>query len=324
MSDLAIGIDLGGTNTRIALVNKAGQVIVSEEFPTESAQSGESFIHAVSEQIAAILEKEHCPRNDIQGIGLGSAGFLSPQDGIIYFSPNLPTLSNFPVANLLERETGIRTILENDANAAAIGEYWLGSGKGINNFIFITLGTGLGSGIILNSEIWHGTHGFAGEFGHTILFPDGLPCKCGRKGCLEVYCSASAIVYLTREKLKQGKLSSLGRERMPLTSRTIFEHASHGDPLACEIFRETGRYLGIALSNVFNLLDLQMAIIGGKVAEAGDLILKPVRDEVERMAISSRYYPHQVLKSELGDNAGVLGAASLVFRMRNEDCGLRN
>jgi glucokinase len=314
MSDLAIGIDLGGTNTRIALVNKAGQVIVSEEFPTESAQSGESIVHAVSEQIETILVKVSCHRNEIQGIGLASAGFLSPQEGFIYFSPNLPTLSNFPIVKLLEEDTGLMTILENDANAAAIGEHWLGAGKNVNNFIFITLGTGLGSGIILNSEIWHGTHGFAGEFGHTILFPDGLPCKCGRKGCLEMYCSASAIVYFIREKLKQGKPSSLGRERMPLTSRTIFEHASHGDSLACDTFKETGTYLGMALSNVFNLLDLQMAIIGGKVAEADNLILKPVRDVVERMAISSRYYPPQVLKSELGDNAGVLGAARLVFK----------
>ena len=314
MSDLAIGIDLGGTNTRIALVNKAGQVIVSEEFPTESAQSGESIVHAVSEQIEAILEKERCPRNDVQGIGLGSAGFLSPQDGIIYFSPNLPTLSNFPVANLLERETGIRTILENDANAAAIGEYWLGSGKGINNFIFITLGTGVGSGIILNSEIWHGTHGFAGEFGHTILFPDGLPCKCGKKGCVEVYCSAPAIVRFVRKQLEEGNNSSLRDEERILTSRIIFEHAANGDELALDVFRQAGTYLGIALSNVFNLLDLDMAILGGKVSEAGDCILKPVREEVKRMAISSPYYPPQVLKAKLGDNAGVLGAARLVFK----------
>ena len=314
MKEFAIGIDLGGTNIRIALVNREGQITVSEEFPTQSDQPGKIIVHAISEQIETILVKVSCHRNEIQGIGLASAGFLSPQEGFIYFSPNLPTLSNFPIVKLLEEDTGLMTILENDANAAAIGEHWLGAGKNVNNFIFITLGTGLGSGIILNGEIWHGTHGFAGEFGHTILFPDGLPCKCGRKGCLEVYCSSSAIVYFTREKLKQGKPSSLGKERMPLNSRTIFEHASHGDPLACEIFRETGRYLGIALSNVFNLLDLQIAIIGGKVAEAGNLILKPVRDEVERIAISSRYYPPQVLKSELGDNAGVLGAACLVFK----------
>jgi glucokinase len=322
MKEFAIGIDLGGTNIRIALVNREGQITVSEEFPTQSDQPGKIIVHAISEQIETILVKVSCHRNEIQGIGLASAGFLSPQDGIIYFSPNLPTLSNFPVANLLERETGIRTILENDANAAAIGEHWLGSGKGTNNFIFITLGTGLGSGIILNGEIWHGTHGFAGEFGHTILFPDGLPCKCGRKGCLEMYCSASAIVHFAHEKLKHGENSSLNKESKSLTSRMIFEHALRGDSLACDTFKETGTYLGIALSNVFNLLDLQMAIIGGKVADAGDLILKPVRDVVERMAISSRYYPPQVLKSELGDNAGVLGAARLVFK--NADCGIKN
>ena len=319
MKEFAIGIDLGGTNTRIALVNREGQITVSEEFPTQSDQPGKIIVHAISEQIETILVKVSCHRNEIQGIGLASAGFLSPQEGFIYFSPNLPTLSNFPIVKLLEEDTGLMTILENDANAAAIGEHWLGAGKNINNFIFITLGTGLGSGIILNGEIWHGTQGFAGEFGHTTLFPDGLPCKCGRKGCLEVYCSASAIVHFAHEKLKQGgEISSLNKESKPLTSRMIFEHALRGDSLACDTFKETGTYLGMALSNVFNLLDLQMAIIGGKVAEADDFILKPVRDVVERMAISSRYYPPQVLKSELGDNAGVLGAARLVFK--NAEC----
>jgi glucokinase len=316
MKDVAIGIDLGGTNTHISLIDRRGQIIASEEYPTPSEQPGEYIVHAISEHIETMLGKVMCPEDTVEGIGIGSAGFLSPQEGTIYFSPNLPTLSNLPIAKLLEEETGLKTFLENDANTAAIGEHWLGAGKGINNFIFVTLGTGLGSGIILNGHIWHGTHGFAGEFGHTTLFPDGLPCKCGRTGCLEVYCSASAIVHFTSEKLKQGRASSLRKGSTPLTARIIFEHALRGDSLACDTFNETGTYLGMALSNVFNLLDLQMAIIGGKVAEAGDLILKPVIDQVKKMAISSHYYPPQVLKSELGGNAGVLGAAWVAFNQR--------
>jgi glucokinase len=313
MENLAIGIDLGGTNTRIALINEQGWIIISKEFPTKSDQVGKSIIYTISAQIDTILKKANCPRNYVAGVGLGSAGFLSPEKGIIYFSPNLPAISDFSMAKLLEKETGFKTILENDANAAAIGEHWLGVAKDVNNFIFVTLGTGVGSGIILNGKIWHGTHGFAGELGHIILFPDGLPCKCGRKGCLEMYCSAPAIVNLIYEKLQHYPSSSLRSEIKPLTSRKIFEHAFRGDRLAREVFLNMGRYLGIALSTVFNMLDLQMAVIGGKVAEAGDFIMQPAREEVERMAISSRYYPLQVLKSELGDNAGVIGAAWIVF-----------
>jgi glucokinase len=324
MKNLALGIDLGGTNTRIALINREGHIKIMEEFPTRSEQSGDSIIWAISKKIDAILEKKNYSKNRILGIGLGSAGFISSKKGIISFSPNLPTLSNFPISERLESLTGLKTILENDANAAGIGEHWLGRGKGINNFIFITLGTGLGSGIILNGNIWHGTQGFAGEFGHTTLYPNGLPCKCGRRGCLEVYCSASAIVRTARILLKRGIESCLRIDNNPLTSHMIYEHAYRGDQLACDIFRKTGTYLGIALSNVFNLLDLEMAIIGGKVAEAGELILKSVRDEVEKRSISARDHPPQILQSKLGNNAGVIGAASLVFSMRSTDCRLRD
>jgi glucokinase len=313
MGEFAIGIDLGGTNTRIALVDRDGMIVSSEEYSTPSDQPGEFIVSSISERIRAIRKKINCSEDEIEGIGIGSAGFLSHQKGIIHSSPNLPALSNFPLSKILEEKTGFKTMLENDANAAAIGERWLGAGESTENFIFVTLGTGVGSGLILNGRIWHGTHGFAGEFGHTILFPDGLPCKCRRRGCLEVYCSASAIVYFTYEKLKQGKVSSLRGVGTPLSSRLVCEHASRGDSLALEAFKETGTYLGMALSNVFNLLDLEMAVIGGKVAEAGELILKPARDEVKRMAISSNYYPPQVIKSELGADAGVLGAAWLVF-----------
>ena len=322
MKEFAIGIDLGGTNTRIALINRKGEILSFEEFPTHSDQQGVSVVREVSVQINAILEKQKCPKENVEGIGLGCAGILSFQKGILYFSPNLPALSNLPIGKLLEKETGLKTFLENDANAAALGEHWLGAGNGINNIILVTLGTGIGSGILLNGEVWHGSNGFAGEFGHTTLFPDGIPCKCGKKGCVEVYCSAPAIVRFVRKQLEEGNNSSLRDEERILTSRIIFEHAANGDELALDVFRQAGTYLGIALSNVFNLLDLDMAILGGKVSEAGDCILQPVREEVKRMAISSPYYPPQVLKAKLGDNAGVLGAARLVFK--NADCGIKN
>lgn len=318
MKDLAIGIDLGGTNTRIGLFNRKGKTLISEEFPTESYKPAKLIVQSLSTQIKELLKKANCSLNRIKGIGIGAAGFLSSEKGVIYFSPNLPAFNNFLLAKYLESNLKIKTFLENDANAAAIGEHWLGSARGVNNLIFVTLGTGVGSGIILDGKIWRGTHGFAGELGHITLFPNGLPCKCGRRGCVEVYCSAPAIVRIALEKLKKHPDSSLNKYSNKLTSQIVYKQALKGDPLAKSIFKLIGTYLGMTLANVFNLLDLEMAVIGGKVAEAGNLIINPIREEIEKLAISSPYHRLLVLKSKLGNKAGMLGAAFLVFK-KNQD-----
>jgi len=252
----------------------------------------------------------------VSGIGLGAPGFLFLQAGLIHSSPNLPTARETPVVSLLQRLTGLPVFLENDANAAAIGEHWVGAGQGARNLLCVTLGTGVGSGFILNHAIWHGSNDLAGELGHTVLVPDGLPCKCGRRGCLEAYVSATGIVTRAEAALREGRNSSLGvvnKPDNPLTARAVYEHAERGDRLAREIFAETGRYLGIALANVLNLLDLEMIIIGGRVAQAGDLLLRSAIDEVNKMALRAAYHPIRILQARLGDHAGVTGAAKTVF-----------
>ena len=221
------------------------------------------------------------------------------------------------MVSLLKRLTDLPVYLENDANAAAVGEHWIGAGQGSRNLLCITLGTGLGSGFILNGTIWHGSNDFAGELGHTTLFPEGLPCNCGRKGCLEAYVSATGIVKRAVLALKEGRDSSLKpfleEENNSLTSLTIFEHAQQGDRLARDLFEESGRYLGIAIVNVLHMLDLETVILGGQVAQAGELLLSPTIHEVEKNAIGARYYPISIVPAKLGNQAGIIGAAKTAF-----------
>jgi glucokinase len=314
---LAIGIDLGGTNIRIALINLSGEIKGIRKQPTRAELEIVRIIENIADGISQLLKEQKVKREEVIGIGLGAAGFLSLNLGMIHFSPNLPTAQESPVVKLLESLTRFPVYLENDANAAAIGEHWMGAGQGVDNLLCITLGTGVGSGFILNGTIWHGSNDLAGELGHTTLIPDGLPCKCGREGCLEAYVSATGIVTRTQLALKGGRDSSLKEyiedKKEPLTSLIIYEHAKKGDRLAREIFEDTGRYLAISLANVLNILDLEMIIIGGQVSQSGELLFRPAIHEVEKRAIRTKYYPIRIVQAKLGDHAGIIGAAKAAF-----------
>jgi glucokinase len=313
---LAIGIDIGGTNIRTALVDSSGAVVGIRTQPTHAEREITEIMGDIAQGIGMLMSTHTVPRETVRGIGLGAPGFLSLRAGVIHNSPNLPTAREAPVVSLVQRLTGLPVFLENDANAAAIGEHWVGAGQGARNLLCVTLGTGVGSGFILNHAIWHGSNDLAGELGHTVLVPDGLPCTCGRKGCLEAYVSATGIVNRTASALREGRDSSLdvfNKPGHPLTSQAVYEHAERGDRLARDIFEETGRYLGIALANVLNLLDLETIIIGGRVARAGDMLLQPTIHEVSKMALRAAYYPVHILQARHGDRAGVIGAAKTVF-----------
>ncbi len=313
---LAIGIDIGGTNIRTALVDASGAVVGIRTQPTHAEREITEIMGDIAQGIGMLMSTHTVSRETVRGIGLGAPGFLSLRAGVIHNSPNLPTAREAPVVSLVQRLTGLPVFLENDANAAAIGEHWVGAGQGARNLLCVTLGTGVGSGFILNHAIWHGSNDLAGELGHTVLVPDGHPCTCGRKGCLEAYVSATGIVNRTASALRAGRSSSLdacNKPGNPLTSLAVYEHAQRGDRLARDIFEETGRYLGIALANVLNLLDLEMIIIGGRVARAGDMLLQPAIHEVNTTALRVAYHPVHILQARLGDHAGVIGAAKTVF-----------
>ena len=275
----AIGIDLGGTNIRIALLSASGEIIGLHTQPTCAEREIGQILEAMAAGIINLIKEHKTTREDIVGVGLGAPGFLSLSSGVIHSSPNLPTVKETPAVSLLKGLTDLPVYLENDANAAAIGEHWIGAGRGSRNVLCITLGTGVGSGFILNDTIWHGSDDLAGELGHTTLFLGGLPCNCGRKGCLEAYVSATGIVTRTRLALDEGRSSSLAavvrQEKNPLSSAMVYEHAKKGDQLAREVLEETGRYLGVSLGNVLNLLDLETIILGGQVSQAGEFLFIP-------------------------------------------------
>ncbi len=313
---IAIGIDVGGTNIRMARVDETGAIRGILKQPTNARREMTEIVADIALGIKKLIGGDEGPPAQVCGIGLGMPGFLSLQTGVIHSSPNLPTARETPAASFLQELTGLPVFLENDANAAAIGEHWVGAGQGVRNLLCVTLGTGVGSGFILNHAIWHGSNDLAGELGHTVLVPDGLPCRCGRKGCLEAYVSATGIVARTESALGEGKDSSLGVFHRPgnsLTAQAVYEHAKEGDLLARAIFAETGRCLGIALANVLNMLDLEMIIVGGRVAQAGDLLVRPAIDEVSKTALRAAYHPIPILQARLGDHAGVVGAAKTVF-----------
>ena len=310
---LAIGIDLGGTNIRTALIDSSGKIEGIRKQSTHAELEMVQILENMADGIVQLLNEQNVKTEDVIGIGLGAPGFLSLDSGVIRFSPNLPTAKETPLVNILKRLTNLPVYLENDANAAAIGEHWLGAGQEVDNLLCITLGTGLGSGLVLNGKVWHGSNDLAGELGHTTLFPEGLLCNCGRKGCLEAYVSATGIDNRVQTALKEGRKSSLEKQEASLTSLTVYEHAERGDRLAREIFEETGRYLAISLANVLNLLDLEMIIIGGQVSNAGDLLLRPTIQGIERRAIRINYYPIKIVQPKLGDHAGIIGAAKIAF-----------
>ena len=316
-TQLAIGIDVGGTNIRIALVDVSGALVGILKQPTHADREIHHILGDIAQGIGKLMSMHNLSRQNVCGIGLGAPGFLSIQAGVIRYCPNLPTAREVPVVSLLQRLTDLPVCLENDANAAAIGEHWMGAGQGSRNLLCITLGTGVGSGFIFNDRVWHGSNDLAGELGHTTLFPEGLSCKCGRRGCLEAYVSATGIVTRTELALKAGRDSSLAdflnTPNNPLSALAVYEHAERGDRLAREIFEETGSYLAIALANVLNLLDLETIIIGGQVAHAGELLIRPTIHAVAQRALRAPYYPIRILQAQLGDHAGVMGAAKTVF-----------
>jgi glucokinase len=227
-------------------------------------------------------------------------------------APNLPSLTSFPLKRELEERLGWPVVLENDANAAAVGEMWLGAARGCRDVVSVTLGTGVGGGVILDGQLWRGAHGSAGEIGHTTVDPfSGLKCKCGNVGCLEMFASATAIVRMTRENLSQFPQSLLNREE--LTAERVYEAGRDGDELAVRVFKRFGTYLGIGLANLINIIDPEIIVIAGGAVNGWTLFAEYMHREVNERAVRVTAQQVKIAAAECGDNAGLLGAARLAF-----------
>jgi glucokinase len=309
---LFLGLDIGGTNIRAAVVDIHGGIkhLLEEKINDDTLESFFGQIANLTNRLLTI-----CSQEKIEAVGLGIPGFINFNNYILEKSPNLQILNGVNLREQIEGKISLPFFIENDANAAALAEKIIGWGKEVENLIFITIGTGLGSGLILKGEIWHGARGYGGELGHTTVDPEGIKCGCGNFGCLETIVSATGIAYRAVQYLKQGQPSSLSSyAREDITAERVYQEAAKGDALAVRILEETGKTLGMVMANVVNLLNLELIVLGGKVMNASDFILPSALKELEKRAIKGSFQSVSVKLSRLGEHAGLLGAALLAAK----------
>lgn len=312
MSDhLIIGVDLGGTNVRSAVVDAKGCISHHAKIRVAGRGSAEQVVDRVVECVHRTMDG--CGRGNVRGIGVGTPGLIIAETGTVVFAPNVPGWVDLPLKTILEDRLGLPVVIENDANAAALGEHWIGAGAGFRHMICITLGTGVGGAIILDNRIWRGANGAGGEVGHMTVVEDGVRCGCGAPGCLEAYASAPAIARQARQALKDGQTSRLtdlcGSDPEKIDAAMVAQAAREGDPVACEVMRRAGTLLGIAVSSLTNLLNPELFVICGGVVNAGGLLFEPVWTEVRKRAYKWSQSILKIVPAKLGDDAGIIGAA---------------
>ena len=305
----AIGIDVGGTNLRAALVSETGEVIKK----VKTASSGN-----VPESLQNAVKSLHTdsgidPQRDVAGIGIGIAGLLDRKNGVVLLSPNLHSVEGINFVEILHRQFSIPVFIENDANAAALGEKWMGAGREFNNFVLLTLGTGIGGGIVYEKKLLNAS----AEIGHISINADGEKCPCGNYGCLELYASASAINTKVVTALEKGSESILREcckgSFYKITPEDIYKAALEGDNLAREALKDTGRYLGVGLANIINILSPEAVILAGGLIGAWNIYVQEAVREASKRTFKALFDTVKIIPAVLGDDAGIIGAAGLVF-----------
>ncbi|MFQ5965137.1 MAG: ROK family protein [Candidatus Scalinduaceae bacterium] len=306
-----LAADVGGTNTRMAVVTGDGEIINLLKRPTHCKEGKDEMIKFLISFARETVEKSKLTMEKICGVGIGFPGPLDVESGIVFNPPNLIGWNNVPLKHILKKEFKIPVSIENDANSAALGEWWKGVGTGTNSLICITLGTGIGGGIILDGNVWHGASWIAGEIGHTTIIRDGVKCTCGNIGCLEAYASARGIIERVNiallEKRDNGKSP-------PITNlKQLDQLVLQGDKIILNVIKETGVILGIAVANIANFLNPEMVVLFGGVTNLGENLLKPLKEEVKRRAFKQATESLRIEISKLGDKGGILGAAKSIL-----------
>ena len=308
MANFAVGVDLGGTNLRIAAVEEQGRLLEKVTLGTKTIQGRDHVLNEMCEAIRHLSGK-YKSYGELLGVGIGVPGIIDLPSGMVRDSPNLPGWSEYPVRNEIEKRLGAPVILENDANVAAFGEKWLGAGRHVGDMAMLTLGTGVGGGLILHGKIWHGMTGMAGEFGHMTVDPEGQQCGCGNRGCLEQYASATAIVRMAHEAISTGDapgLTKAANSDPEFSAREIYNLAIQGDEPARRIFRRVGRALGISLATMINGLNLEMYVIGGGVCSAWEAFSPSMFEELRlRATVYAATAPAVPLRVHAGASAHV-------------------
>lgn len=306
-----IGVDLGGTNVRVGIVSSKGKILYSLKSPIPRKRNRKTLLHHIAELVEGNLDWAKQKKLKIQGIGLGSPGVLSIKKGIVRQSPNLPEWVNVSIAQYFKKRFKLPFVLENDANAAALSEAWIGAGKKANSVICVTLGTGVGGGIVLNHKIWHGYNDGGGEIGHIVIRDQGEKCRCGNWGCLEVYASATGIVRYAKKLLKTTETKSFLRDQ-PISSQAIFAAARKKDRLALKVTQHAAEMLGAGLASLVHIFNPEIIVVGGGVSLNKNLF-PPLRAAVKKRCFTQLTQHLKIVPAQLGDNAGLIGAARAYF-----------
>lgn len=321
MPRLALGVDLGGTNLRCAVVTDDGTIVVQHQEPTQAERGPDLIIRSIAAAIEATASEAGVP-NDV-AVGIAAPGPLSPRTGIVHFAPNLPGWHDIPLRERIAQLTGRVVTLGNDANAAALGEYTFGAGRGHQHLIYVGLGTGVGGGVISAGRLIEGVRGMGGELGHVSVSMDGPRCHCGSVGCIEAYCSAWAITDSVARLIASQRGDAIvaaaqGAEPGPVA---VGIAAEQGDPAAIALLQRAGTALGVGLANVVNIFNPEIIAIGGGLAELGELLIGPARGALAAWSMPMILESSRLVYSELGSLTGIYGAAALVF---HTESGLRD
>jgi glucokinase len=313
-----IGVDLGGTNIVVGALSLDGsQQFGMHSVPTRADLGSDAVVARIAqlvERVAAeTMAATGASRAQMLGVGIGSPGPLDRETGVVILTPNLGW-TNFPLRDRIAQAVQLPATLDNDANCATLGEWWLGAARGAQQVVGLTIGTGIGGGLILNGRLFHGVSDVAGEVGHTTIDANGRRCGCGNYGCLEAYASGPAIAERAREALAGGEPSAMpavvGGDLSRLTAATVYDAAKQGDRLAQEVVRETARILGIGIANLLNIFNPEVVVLAGGVTQAGDQLFEPMRAEVRRRAFKPAVDACRIVPGALQGNAGVIGAAA--------------
>ena len=306
-----LGLDIGGTSAKYGLVDESGTIIDRDRFPVKAHHRGaDDIIDEAIEQLRSMINRNGAA-SQVAGLAIGAAGWILPNQGVVVAAPNLPGWHHVALGPRLSKALGLPVKMENDANLYTLGEWLCGAGRGLDHLVGLTLGTGVGGGLILNGRLYNGPFGTSAEVGHMVVEPNGRKCKCGSYGCLETLASATAMTVTGRELLEQGHATSFTGQAEGLNSKVLFDLADEKDPLAMEVFNRAGKALGIALTSIFNLLGLEGAIIGGGAGAAFKHMYDSMFEEFSKRVLVVDPDKVRLVQSALGDDAPLAGAPAL-------------
>jgi glucokinase len=318
VDELILGVDLGGSKILAAVVRSGGEMLSSDESTTRATEGREIVIRSIIDSANNAIEQAGCTIAGISAIGIGAPGISNPEAGILFTSPNLPGWRNVLLRDIIQNRLDKQTFLINDANAAALGELHFGAAQGAHNFIYITLSTGIGGGVVINDRVYTGAIGIAGEVGHMTIDDNGPLCNCGNKGCWETLASGTALAREAKRRIKEGAKTSIvkysGGDLEKVTAQMIHSAAEQGDKLAKDLIARTGYYVGVGIANLINIFNPELIIIGGGLSNIGDMLLKPALKEAAERSYKEAFQAVRFAPAGLAGNSGVLGAAAYALQ----------